>query len=680
MSRVGGRWNSLTTRWGSQNVQMYMGFGRTMPMPEVDVEVLIEASRRSLDILLLVVINLHAFPARLQAETLKVFFSHLRTPVEQQLCEKDEPYEWIMASLQGIQIIGRKFFQRDAASRQRFIDCWPHILKWLKALLVVRDEYEERRHYSEVVGEIYTICSFACPGVLGQDEVIKLAFRAWIGIEGRDGKDHYTVQPLLACLLDYGGKTNAGALHMERMLQACDNTAEDLLDKIAARLEQATIHSSPMNIREVIALSSAMGSITYLGQSFTVASLRASVGRSLVAVLKALLEDKEISMNHIYAVRSILAGISGCLSHQKVDYAYNVAEEGILILLAKAALFDTEPQGLPPLHCASLAADILKHLLLCFIYNDEMIEKCREEVRGLYAGNLRFKDMLDETPKSFRETWDSFEAMLLENALLLRLFEMGYAPENGTCANRDCRVLARRTRFKKCAGCTFALYCSSSCQKADWGYHRTGCKALKNDHLSILRDRYRRLPRRVVALHINRYWDAIVRLSLEKGVPSEDLAVRITWNAFPIRVEVFDWHRLLEDVAKNPHLILAAENLYGPEGGRREWILVVLRMEGMEFPCIVHLDNKLTKSVQAPPCMSDTEEPERASFVDEDGNAIDCAKLDALRAGVLLAKSYADETGESVWDGAILRKAADKIIEEFEQELCEGEDAFKIYE
>lgn len=185
----------------------------------------------------------------------------------------------------------------------------------------------------------------------------------------------------------------------------------------------------------------------------------------------------------------------------------------------------------------------------------------------------------------------------------------------------------------------------------------------------ILLDPFHRLPRRIAALHTNRYWENIVRTSKENGIPLKDVAVRISCKEFPFQIQVFDWHELLEDAKETPHLAMAAEILHQSEGERRECLLVVLRMQNMAFPCAVHVNNKWMKSVlELPP---ETENSERACFVDEDGNALVCEQVDALRAGVRLAKKYAVDLGKTVWDSAVLCRATDEVMEEFEQELFE---------
>ncbi len=62
---------------------------------------------------------------------------------------------------------------------------------------------------------------------------------------------------------------------------------------------------------------------------------------------------------------------------------------------------------------------------------DDVVATCRDEFRSLYTGELQFKDLLRTSSTRFQNTWKSFEAVLLEQAVLRHLFEVGYAPERG---------------------------------------------------------------------------------------------------------------------------------------------------------------------------------------------------------------------------------------------------------
>lgn len=174
----------------------------------------------------------------------------------------------------------------------------------------------------------------------------------------------------------------------------------------------------------------------------------------------------------------------------------------------------------------------------------------------------------------------------------------------------------------------------------------------------------------MAAFQINRHWSTIVSLSLKKCIPLKDLAVRIYCNEFPFKIQVFDCHDLSEDTKESAHLaMVASEMLRQSDADRRDWLMVTLRMPEMEYPCFVHLNDTWTKSLPALPKGKDNEQ---VSLIDEDGNALVCGKFDGLRAGVRLARQYAAETGETVWNRTAFVEAMVEVMTEFKAELGVG--------
>ncbi|KLO08877.1 hypothetical protein SCHPADRAFT_931536 [Schizopora paradoxa] len=662
---------------GSQNDGLYARLGEeeSAPVQVVSVEELIKMAKTDMRALTAISENISSFSAKLQAEAFDVFCHHLQTPVEELLCEKDDPYDRIMDSIKAIRELHCSFFERNPVSKQRFADCWPNIFQWLKVLLKVRDIYDQESLFSGAVGEIYNICLDACPSIFEEDEVLEFAVRAWIGIDHSDREDNYTARPLLACLgicskerkeEGYGYRRAMQALH------ACDITEDDLVDKIISRINREIRQPASMNTMKVLNLSELMKNLLCLGQ-LPRAALEPSAARCFVAALKTMLDVEKPSPKHLQTADDVLRIICVSLSYQIISYAMYVAEEGILSLLPRISSFESGSKDDPEIECSSMASELLKQMLLGLSCDYEMIDICQKEMEKFYLSDLRLKAMLKASPKSLKDIWEAFENALLKNVVLLDLFRKGYAKEVSICANRDCRKRALREKFKKCAGCFFALYCSRSCQMADWKSHRNGCKAIGKKALNILHDRCNRLPRRMIALHVNRHWDTIIRLSRKKKIPLKDVAIRIDCNEYPFQMQMLDCHKLLDYKDDKPHLAMAAnELLRQSEGERRDWVLVILRTLDMEYPCLVNINEKWTRNVLDPRSIK-AEDYEPASFVDEDGNAIACGKVDTLCAGIRFARKFAAEMGKTVWDGDVIHRAACEAFVEYECKFFEDE-------
>ncbi len=135
-----------------------------------------------------------------------------------------------------------------------------------------------------------------------------------------------------------------------------------------------------------------------------------------------------------------------------------------------------------------------------------MVDPRGSKLYELHVREWDFENLLKRSLKELQDSWRAFEALLLEQAVLSRLFELGFVIELGACASvssiicngiSDCSsllttntlitkrmchnansTLVIRTDFKKCAGRASALYCSRSCQSIDWRRHRVECKKL----------------------------------------------------------------------------------------------------------------------------------------------------------------------------------------------------------
>ena len=183
----------------------------------------------------------------------------------------------------------------------------------------------------------------------------------------------------------------------------------------------------------------------------------------------------------------------------------------------------------------------------------------------------------------------------------------------------------------------------------------------------------------MTSLQINRLIDDPIKsLASKNGVPLCDMAVRINCLDFPFKVEIFDFHKLLEESKeRNQHLILVAKEMQRQsEENRHNWVIVILRSAMMEFPFIMYLDELWTRSVLDALLPEDTkarDESELVMFADAKGNALSCGKMDALRAGVQLAKKYAEDAGETVWSQDFFYRATDDVLEDFEEELASFE-------
>ncbi|KAF7296370.1 MYND-type domain-containing protein [Mycena chlorophos] len=88
---------------------------------------------------------------------------------------------------------------------------------------------------------------------------------------------------------------------------------------------------------------------------------------------------------------------------------------------------------------------------------------------------------------SFRKSaiygdWVVWEKIVEERNGLLKKYDAGRYPAKRMCDNATCSKVGLEAGFKRCSGCSWTVYCSAACQKADWtsGEHKQGCGLLKS--------------------------------------------------------------------------------------------------------------------------------------------------------------------------------------------------------
>ncbi len=144
----------------------------------------------------------HSLSDKMQTEYFDVLYHHLQKPVEDHSCKDEESFLWTLWSLRGVTELGCPYFERDAAHKHRFTECWPNIVKWLKAILDVGQFYGEENQYFTLAGDAFDIGVFVHEGApLDNDGVMELGVRVWIGTKASDGSDQYSSRSLLACLM-----------------------------------------------------------------------------------------------------------------------------------------------------------------------------------------------------------------------------------------------------------------------------------------------------------------------------------------------------------------------------------------------------------------------------------------------------------------------------------------------
>ncbi|KLO08879.1 hypothetical protein SCHPADRAFT_592340 [Schizopora paradoxa] len=419
---------------------------------------------------------------KLRTDCFDVFHYHLRKPVERHKCLEFAWIRLITSSLYGVALLGCEYFDMDAVHRQRYKLCWPSILKWLEAIIEGEYYQNDEDHYFNLVPILFRTLWTVRRELFDEDDLFRFAIRLWIGHRADDKTDYYAAQPLIACMQRRVATNDT--TRAEEILQANGFSAERLIDKIVARLKHPTYGSSIRNFLNVTLLVDMLGHLIALTERTLLAVASSKVGRILIPIMTEFVNGVGVSVNQMLVVRSTLSMFHTFLIGRPVGYAVALMEAGILNLLLKAASlgFDDALEYKSSSWTARAANSVsepmvLWELVLCLPYR-EIAAASRVALHDLYTCGIKVDKLLGASSDKFRGYWKTFETVVLEQTVLLSLFEVDYATDNGACSNLSCRRLTLRKELQKCAGCAVALYCSTSCQKEDWQLHREICKKI----------------------------------------------------------------------------------------------------------------------------------------------------------------------------------------------------------
>ncbi|KLO07683.1 hypothetical protein SCHPADRAFT_1001478 [Schizopora paradoxa] len=599
----------------------------------------------------------------LRTDCFEVFHHHLRKPVEDAKGDEIAFVKPIFFSLFGLTRLGSRYFNSDAIHRQRFKLCWPRIMAWLDAIVEGGFFHKDEGLFFSSCQFLFEIAWIVRREYFDEDDVFKLTTRLWIGHKGVDSTDYYTEQPLIACIQrKVANNDTVGAVEL---IQSYDICAENLIDTILARLMQATYDFPTIKISKISLLINMLAHLIALSGKIAVEVASRRVGRVLIRIMTKIVNVPSVSEDFMLAVRATLRIFHSFLYGETSDYTLCLMEDGILGLLLKAASlgFDNDigDQNSTTARVANGISEcmVLRELIRALSYRS-MVIAARRGRRKLYQKRVVVEELLETTPNEFRDAWETFETVLLEQAIVLSLFGVEFSKDSGACSNSSCSLWKSRKRLQKCGGCSVALYCSTSCQRGDWRYHRNVCKKMDKKSLQDISSRIYRFQRRVATLQCVRFEHHITSISLRKNIPMHDVAIRFNYGCFPFELDVFDCHELLDETKHPPgHVLVAEEVLRRSDTDREKCMVLIVSLVEKEIPYIIYPNRTWAKEVsELPEDLND----EETFYISEDGEILSSDHFDALRACKQLARKHASEGGLCVWDSQVINKAVHDVM------------------
>ncbi len=319
------------------------------------------------------------------------------------------------------------YFVRGQAHRRGFANSWPYILGWLKTIFDGHHFHGDEELWFGAADAVFRVAVCVYSEALEKDDAFELAVDVWNGYITPDGREYFSAKPLFVCL----NREIEGDTRIDYILNGYKKNIKLLANKIVSRLKHVTFHSPPMDVQILHVLASMMVRLDYLHQvSKSTTILSPSMGPSMVTIIKALLNGASFSEGHLRAARSSLKLVYGCVLLGPVS-ARKMVDAGILIPLLKLASFGTRWD---PESGFSHSCGVLTKLLRYLIFGG-VVEACQRGLCDLHTANVQPIALLKTSRKDFRDVWNAFEAVLLEQTVLQRLFRAGYATEAGRCSS-----------------------------------------------------------------------------------------------------------------------------------------------------------------------------------------------------------------------------------------------------
>ncbi|KAJ7936985.1 hypothetical protein B0H13DRAFT_2431038 [Mycena leptocephala] len=195
--------------------------------------------------------------------------------------------------------------------------------------------------------------------------------------------------------------------------------------------------------------------------------LAQGLATSLVKVASTLLQDvvpdsKEVCANCFVILERALK--------ESMPITVEAIKNGLFRAMALFAIEHGSSLGVSPL--STLATYVIPSTL---VYRSAL-EPMKGAVGELDAAGLA--DKLELTP--FRVDWSELRTLITERLLLLEHYRAKDRISTSGCDNLECRVIAEKSRFKRCSACCDSHYCSDACQITDWrlGGHREACSQI----------------------------------------------------------------------------------------------------------------------------------------------------------------------------------------------------------
>ncbi|KAJ7923946.1 hypothetical protein B0H13DRAFT_41650 [Mycena leptocephala] len=273
------------------------------------------------------------------------------------------------------------------------------------------------------------------------------------------------------------------AKYLEEMADGVNGSQADLARLLVKQMNDAS--ACPTSDEAIVILTCALGLVTIgsaATERFNAAMLSHGIVPALIAAVRVL-HDYSRRENHRDIGPSAAVGlgliVARLQSHSGQQWITEALDGGLLGLILALGLTARPMRTSTPEDCFLLLKKLLRNIIPGYLVYHPVALRMKEHFPNAVslAASHAFKK------SAVFGLWKEFATLVEQNLTALDLFESKQYISSKVCENVKCLRIGRKSAFKSCSGCSLAYYCSTECQKIDWGArHRKWCYKLASTH------------------------------------------------------------------------------------------------------------------------------------------------------------------------------------------------------
>ncbi|KAJ7503454.1 hypothetical protein B0H11DRAFT_2274097 [Mycena galericulata] len=271
--------------------------------------------------------------------------------------------------------------------------------------------------------------------------------------------------------------------YLDDMVDGVDGSQNELARLLVKQInDAAALLSSDM---AATSLTTVLALVTVRGpnaQRFNASMRSHGLIPALVNAVRVLESSRHLNVGHVDVVHVFLGFklLTACFEEQSGLQSITEAfDGGLLNLIITLGLTSRQTAPSGSYSCFDDLHKLLRSILPSYLVYYPVAVRLKKH----YPHARSLAATADFAKCAIFDLWKDFAEIAEQTLHALDFFESGRWISSTACENMKCLQIDRKSKFKSCAGCSLAYYCSRDCQKHDWAAgHRQWCRMLASTH------------------------------------------------------------------------------------------------------------------------------------------------------------------------------------------------------